>query len=138
MVGAWNDVQQLVEHKKKHTPQLVIGRLLLAMKNGEPGAIKDTLSAARLALGAPISAAGPQGYRRSYEAAIDLHLTHELLVIGHSMSNTNIPQENSGQRRLDEMVQLTKMLSARLESTTPTFRMREPILSMRRTAFGLG
>ncbi|KAF8165694.1 hypothetical protein B0H34DRAFT_690087 [Crassisporium funariophilum] len=131
MVGAWEDVQRLVERVSSQTSSLVIARLLLAMRTEDVDAISQTMSAARSVLGAPITAAGVKGYRRSYEAVMDLHLTHELELI-HDATR-HLPPRTQERRRA--MSELSRTLSLRLDATLPTFRSREPVLSMRRTAF---
>lgn len=137
MVGAWDDVQTLVDCTAAQTSSVVMARVLLAMRTRNTSAIAETLSVARTVLGAPITAAGVKGYRRSYEAMLDLHSTHELETI-HNVMVSLYPssQTNSQQRRL-ALAELSESLSARLDATLPTFRTREPILSMRRTAFAL-
>lgn len=138
MVGAWDDVKRIVDRTKSQTSHIVISRLLLAMRAKDDSAITDALSVARSVLGAPITAAGVKGYRRSYEAALNLHLTHELEVIHNAI--TSLPpssQSNSQARRRQTLTELSYTLSARFDATLPTFRTREPLLSMRRTAFSL-
>ena len=138
MVGAWDDVQSLVERVGTQTSSTVMARLLLAMRSGEATAISESMSVARSVLGAPITAAGVKGYRRSYEAVLDLHLTHELELIHQVTSNLPVgSQGNRQQARRQAISELSRTLSARLNATLPTFRSREPILSMRRTAFAL-
>jgi serine/threonine-protein kinase ATR len=138
MVGAWDDVQTLVEQVDTQTSSMVMARLLLAMRSGEVNTISESMSMARTVLGAPITAAGVKGYRRSYESVLNLHLTHELELI-HQVTST-LPvgsQANKQQERRLAISELSRTLSARLNATLPTFRSREPVLSMRRTAFAL-
>jgi serine/threonine-protein kinase ATR len=138
MVGAWDDVQTLVEQVDTQTSSMVMARLLLAMRSGEVNTISESMSMARSVLGAPITAAGVKGYRRSYESVLNLHLTHELELI-HQVTST-LPvgsQANKQQERRLAISELSRTLSARLNATLPTFRSREPVLSMRRTAFAL-
>jgi serine/threonine-protein kinase ATR len=128
MIGDWEDVTSYVSSTSIQSSSVVIARALLALRNGDASAL-TTLSVARKLLGSPITAAGPQGYRRCYEAVLDLHLLHELEVID------SIAKKPEGDPFL--FSELVDTLSARLDATLPTFRVREPILSMRRTAFGL-
>lgn len=138
MMGAWTDVQKLVESVDTQTSSVVIARVLLAMRAGNPDVIETTLSQARLILGAPITAAGVGGYRRSYEAALDLHLTHELeMIYKGTFALPQDSQAGSREERRRTIDELSKTLSRRLDLTLPTFRSREPVLSMRRTAFAL-
>ncbi|KAJ4479010.1 hypothetical protein J3R30DRAFT_3881305 [Lentinula aciculospora] len=133
MVGAWEDVQNIVDSSDAGIPQIVIARLLLAMRSRDSTAITTALHDARMVLGGPIAAAGVDNYRRSYEAMLDLHLTHELETIYKAISS--LSQQDTAVN--PALVELSEILSARLDSTLPTFRTQEPILSMRRTAFAL-
>ncbi|KAJ6515319.1 hypothetical protein C8R45DRAFT_1139488, partial [Mycena sanguinolenta] len=137
MVGAWQDVEDLVQQTTVQTSSIVIARVLLAMRSKDAAAITSCLSVARSVLGTPITAAGAKGHRRSYEAVLDLHLVHELELIYNAL--TSLPSGSQGhtQLRRQTVTQLNMALSARLDSTLPTFRTREPVLSMRRTAFAL-
>lgn len=138
MVGAWDDVRDLIECTTTQPSSIVMARLLLAMRTGDSTSIANSLSAARSVLGAPITAAGVKGYRRSYEAVLDLHMTHELEIIHNSMTGLPTESQSSSQhRRRQVLARMVQTLSARLDSTLPTFRTREPILSMRRAAFAL-
>ncbi|KAG6850185.1 hypothetical protein H0H93_016613, partial [Arthromyces matolae] len=138
IVGAWDEVQTMVENTSSQTSPIVLARLLLAMREGLPEVISTSISAARSVLGAPITAAGIRGYRRSYESVLDLHLLRELETI-HGVLN-QLPSGSQGlsqRRRNEALAKLSEQLSARFESTLPTYRIREPILSLRRTAFSL-
>jgi serine/threonine-protein kinase ATR len=138
MVGAWNDVEKLVGQTKAQSTSVAMARLLLAMRSGKASVIADTLSAARSVLGLPITASGAKGYRRSYDAVLDLHLTHELEIIHDAMTRFPTSSQGTGQQmRRDILSDMSRSLSFRLESSLPTLRTREPILSMRRTAFAL-
>ena len=138
MVGAWDDVQTLVEQVDTQTSSMVMARLLLAMRSGEFKTISESMSMARSVFGAPITAAGVKGYRRSYESVLNLHLTHELELIHQTTSTLPVgSQANEQQERRLAISELSRTLSARLNATLPTFRSREPVLSMRRTAFAL-
>lgn len=138
MVGAWDDVQRLVERVKDDTSTMATARVLLSMRTGENQSISDALCHARSILGASITAAGIKGYRRSYEAVLDLHMIHELDLIYQATRNLQAgSQDGVRQERRRSIAELSKMLASRLEVTLPTFRSREPLLSMRRTAFTL-
>ncbi|KAF5389251.1 hypothetical protein D9757_003511 [Collybiopsis confluens] len=93
MVGAWDDVQSIIDLPDVTKSQVVIGRLLLAMRTQDSTAINQALTNARLVLGGPIAAARPSNYRRSYEAMLDLHLTHELETIYTGIST--LPQRTA-------------------------------------------
>jgi serine/threonine-protein kinase ATR len=136
MVGAWDDVKELVDQSNAQTGPIVMARLLLSMRNGDPSLIAQSASAARLVLGAPITASGAKEYRRSYDAILNLHLTHELEIIYNTTSALPSGSQNNSKRRR-VLTDLAKGLAVRLNATLPTFRAREPVLSMRRVAFAL-
>ena len=133
MIGNWTEVQTLVANTKATTSPILLAQVLLALRVGDSAAVSEAMLNARKLLGAPILASGARNYRRSYEAVLDLHLVHELEVIHETV--TNLPRSASKQHKIFE--RLSRSLSARLDSTLPTFRTREPIMSMRRTAFAL-
>ncbi|KAI0068558.1 hypothetical protein BV25DRAFT_1792048 [Artomyces pyxidatus] len=137
MIGDWNDVQSLVGESNAQTPSMVIARLLIAIRDDDATAIKSSLSQARLVLGNPISASGAREYRHSYDAVLDLHIVHEVEMIHDFATSLPLTGPNSSRQRLEILATLSRNLSARLELTLPSFRIREPVLSMRRTAFGL-
>ncbi|KAF8214176.1 hypothetical protein K438DRAFT_1902229 [Mycena galopus ATCC 62051] len=137
MVGAWDDVEDLINRTTVQTSSMVIARVLLAMRSKDAAAITSCLSVARSVLGTPIAAAGAKGHRRSYEAVLDLHLAHELEMIYTALTSLPTGSQGHSQLRQRTVAHLNMSLSARLDSTLPTFRTREPVLSMRRTAFGL-
>jgi serine/threonine-protein kinase ATR len=135
MVGAWDDVQTLVDQTDTQTAPIVMARLLLAMRNGDPSNIEKSASTARLVFGALITASGFKEYRRSYDAVLNLHLIHELEVIHNTIST--LSSHSQGPDSREALADLSRALAARLNITLPTFRAREPILSMRRVAFAL-
>ena len=131
MVGNWDAVQRLITGCEDHASSVLIAQLLLALRSEDTSAVTDALSRTRLSLGSPIIAAGPRGYRRSYDAVLDLHLVYELETI-HRVASS----QKAGQGAYDLSV-LSAALTSRLNSTLPTFRTQEPILNMRRIAFSL-
>lgn len=135
MVGAWHDVRRLAENTSAQSPPLVMARLLLAMRSGDSSSISAALSTTRTFLGTAITASGAKGYRRCYDAVLDLHLTQELELIHAAISR--LPDHSQVRVQNERLQELSRTLSARLDATLPTFRIREPVLSMRRTAFTL-
>jgi len=133
IIGDWNDVHALVDGSDVSTSPAVMARLLLAVREGDSNNIANALSRARLALGNPIVASGGREYRHTYEAVLNLHLVHEVELI-HQFSEQ---MQMGTTRRSEAQDELTKALNIRLNSTLPSFKTREPILSMRRTAYGI-
>ncbi|KAF9266203.1 hypothetical protein L218DRAFT_101271 [Marasmius fiardii PR-910] len=107
MVGDWQDVETIVKSNDTNEPFIAMARLLLALRSKDDSSLVNALSDARLILGAPVAAAGVQGYRTMNRSD------------GESLE------------------QLSQLLDARLEATVPTFHTREAILGLRRTAFAL-
>lgn len=132
MVNDWDAVHSIVAGNPVQTEEIAIGRLLLAMRSFDEPAILHACSLARVQLGAPITAAGERGYRRAYDAVLNLHAVHDLEVIHDS-----VVQLRRGGETRDAVARVSRVLSSRLDSTLPTFRTREPILSMHRTAFSI-
>ena len=131
MVGAWDDVAALTSGTTTNAPQVLIAKVMLAMREDDAAKVNTALEVARAALGRTVVAAGVSGYRRSYEATLDLHMTHELELIYRTS------RDDDSVRRRQGMSNLMHELSARLNATFPAFRIREPILSMRRAAFSM-
>jgi FAT domain len=134
IIGDWNDVHVLVDGSDVSTPPGVMARLLLAIREGDSNNVAHALSRARMVLGNPIVASGGREYRHTYEAVLNLHLVHEVELI-HRFSSEQM--QIDGARRSEAQDELTKTLNMRLNSTLPSFKTREPILSMRRTAYGI-
>ena len=123
VLGDWQEVQTCVDRTENDTSNTVIARVLLAYHKGEPPAA--ALTSARKLLGSPITATGPRGYRGCYQSVLDLHMLQEIDEISKAATAPPGPRILPG------------TLASRLEATLPAFRVREAILSMRRTAFGL-
>lgn len=140
MVGAWDELEILatLQPESHQTAAVVLAHVLLAMRSDAPNLIADALSKARLVLGVPITAAGAKGYRHSYDAVLNLHLTHELETIYEAMAR--IPKLSliePTSTTMSRTKDLSEKLSIRFNATLPTLKTREVILSMRRTAFSL-
>ena len=134
IVGAWDKVRDLVRQTDNDAAPVVLGRIFLAMLDSDEMAISAELNSARRTFGAPITAVGGKGYSRCYDAVLNLHLVHELEVIYREATGFPLTQGDNPGARFEKM---QKRLSARLEATLPSNRVREPILSIRRTAFSL-
>ncbi|KIO32842.1 hypothetical protein M407DRAFT_66218 [Tulasnella calospora MUT 4182] len=138
IVRNWDAVQQAVDSSKSDSPEISIARVLLALRGQKGSDIQAAFHAARHKLGATILSGGPNSYRRSYDAVIQLHVLHEL-QLAHGFAS-RIPahlQNGREPKAYSELATLTAQLRVRLDSTLPTFRAREPILSMHRIALGL-
>lgn len=123
IVSDWDAVGEALRIPDLDGPEVAFGRVITAMRQGAGEELTKAFHAAREQLGSPIVAAGKESYRRVYDSVIHLHILHELEMIRATSRST----------RED----LARALAVRLQSTSPTFRAREPILNMRRTAFSL-
>ncbi|KIK96405.1 hypothetical protein PAXRUDRAFT_310274 [Paxillus rubicundulus Ve08.2h10] len=133
MMGAWEDLRRIAGNNELTSPYIMKARVLLAMRAGDASEVADALSKARVVLGAPIAAAGAKGYRQSHDALLDLHMVHELQMIYDAVSADSA----RSQSRRAAIKSLGSTLAARLDATLPNFRVRQAVLSMRRTAFAL-
>lgn len=137
MVGHWEEVQHLVSGAELQSPVVLMARVLLAVRSEDDGAIAAALSTSRRVLGTAITASDSTGYRRSYDAVLNLHILRELEVISRVVKNLPNQPETGSQSRDLSFDKLLSSLAARFDSTLPSFRIREPILNMRRAAFNL-
>lgn len=132
MNSDWSAVQAIVSTTHEETWELVIARLLLAMRSPDDAAFNEALCTARSMLGAPITAAGERGFRRAYDAVLKLHLVHDIEAI-----RAGALQMQAGAAKGRTLRNLFRVLNSRLDATLPTFRIREPVLSIHRTTFSL-
>lgn len=135
MVGDWEAVERTLEQTRSTSAELAIARVLVDLRSGAD-TLPASMTAARFELGRPLTASGRSTYHRAYDSVVQLHLLHELQMI------TNAPKLpvvglNSAVLAEDQVKKLKVALDERLGRTLPSFRAQEPILSMRRTAFGL-
>ncbi|KAI5476130.1 phosphatidylinositol 3-/4-kinase [Pseudohyphozyma bogoriensis] len=128
IVGDWDAVEDTLQIPDAEGPEIAFGRVISAMRHGSTDVISQAFFEGRERLGAPIVAAGKESYRRVYDSIVHLHILQELGAI-HKAHATQ-PNVISPQ--------LLGSLKTRFDSTSPSFRAREPILNMRRTAFRLG
>lgn len=109
----------------------------MAMQAG--GDVSDALKVARRDIGSSITT---RDYSRAYDSILQLHLLREVEMIHSTDSElskpapyTNTQNANAiNRRRVDELI---ASLAERFETTLPSFRAREEILSRRRAAFSL-
>lgn len=132
MVGDWQSVRDLCSRvKTAGPPEIILARVLMAMREGTPNDVSNALEIARTQLAAPIHAAGQNSYRRMYDTVLNLHLVRDMEIIYNDIINS------SASIPVDKPKLTFKTLSRRLDSTLPSFRIRELILSLQRIALGL-
>ena len=137
MIGDWDEVKTLVDKTDAQGSSTVMARLLLALQEDDSATIEQAHSQALMVLGNPITASGAREYRHAYDAVLNLHLLHEVDMVHNFVHSLPLSGAHSARQRHHILGALSRNLVARLELTLPTFRIREPILSMRRTAFAL-
>jgi hypothetical protein len=89
----------------------------LALSQRDAAGVETSVSATRLAIVAPLSAASRESYRRSYRYFIQLHMLGEV--------------EYARDLMLDPASR-PPLSARRLDSMDSSFRVREPVLSLRR------
>jgi serine/threonine-protein kinase ATR len=132
VVGDWAKVDAISSFSDMQGPQAAFGNVIRALRTGDSDAFSTALHAARSQLGTPILAAGRNSYRRVYDAVLQLHVLHELETIANS-TRTSAAATQQPLASTD----LNDFLASRLHFSSPSFRTRETILNMRRTAFRL-
>ncbi|GAA5857265.1 hypothetical protein JCM8547_009406 [Rhodosporidiobolus lusitaniae] len=126
-VGDWDSVEDALEIPDLEGPEAAFGRVLCAMRDGDEATVERAFYEAREQLGGPLVAAGRESYRRVYDSVIHLHVLDELKAIHHTDLASSSQPANA----------LVETLRERLSATSPSFRAREPILNLGRTAFRL-
>lgn len=127
IVSDWDAVEEGLRIPNLEGPEAAFGRVITAMRQGEKDQLAKAFYDAREQLGSPIVASGKGSYRQVYDSIVNLHILHELEAV----------RNLTGQRSSATSSMMSKTLLARLESTSPTFKAREPILNMQRTILSL-
>jgi len=111
-----------------------IALALLAWK--EQHNLNEAFCYARRALGKSITS---DQYARSYDTVLQLHLLRELQMVHDTDISIQSTRDPLNHRAIIENTarSLTKCLDERFSTTSPQFRIREAMLAIRRTAFGL-
>ncbi|KAF8709080.1 UVSB PI-3 kinase, MEI-41 and ESR-1, partial [Rhizoctonia solani] len=144
--GAWTlgdleAVKRLTSDGQRQSPEMTLGRLLLSAQKDARKEFDAVLENARNVFGGVITANGSTSYRRSYEAVLHLHMAREIESIYQAGNFLNAavdnPENNYPAMARATLDNLTSSLEKRFKSLLPTFRVQEPVLSMRRTAFSL-
>jgi serine/threonine-protein kinase ATR len=132
ILSDWAEVKKRLnkEGAGPSSPSHATARVLLAMHEGDQACLQKSIKDARSLLGKPLIAAGKNSYVSVYESVTQLHMLHELGMISEALGVSR--STASSQKTL---CNLSKALEARLASTLPSFRTREPLLSVRRSAF---
>ncbi|WVQ89598.1 hypothetical protein IAS59_003360 [Cryptococcus gattii] len=128
IIGDWDTVRQV----GPDCPP--IGQALLALHEDDD--LSSVLTRVRREVGTGITG---KGYTPVYEALLQLHLVQEIAMIQDTKKDIQIVSKSKNRHKVvqQHVRQLTASLDSRFYTTSPAFRVREAILSIRRTALGL-
>lgn len=128
ILGDWQEAQDAIKRQGTDgSSEHAIAKVLLSVAGKSQEPFDEVLKSARHSLGKPILTAGRNSYSQIYESVLHLHMLHEVALI------RNLSTKSS--RAAGKVSELMDVLNTRLNSTLPSFRVREPLLSMRRSAF---
>ena len=133
ILSDWAEVKKRLvnEGSGQYSPEHATARVMLAMHEDNQEAFKRAMKDARSLLGKPLVAVGKNSYVSVYDSVTQLHMLYELGMISEAFGLSSM---NSSDSPLT-LPELGNALAARLDSTLPSFRTREPLLSLRRSAF---
>lgn len=111
-----------------------IAQALLAVQQDHQ--VEEALATARRDVGNSINA---NQYSRSYDPILQLHLLHEVEMIHRTNATILRTKDPVNHRAITQqhVRDLVRSLDERFLITSPSFRVREAILAIRRTAFAL-
>lgn len=127
ILGDWNNVSEVLQVADTRDPASVFASVTLSLQMSGSASTEAIFKYAREQLGSEIVGAGQESYRRVYDAVTNLHILHELELIHRQSRSMDAASETNLEARL----------GARLDALSPAFRIKEQVLSMRRTAFRL-
>ncbi|WVR07527.1 hypothetical protein IAU60_004569 [Kwoniella sp. DSM 27419] len=147
--GRWTSAQSCWEVRLQQSPDdvtLHVGLLKCLRNLGHYGCallalhehreLRPILLDTRRTVGLDITA---KEYGRAHEPLLQLHLLREIEMIHAAKCEIESTTTNPNRNALVQAhsKQLISSLNARFAATSPAFRIREAILSLRRTAYGL-
>ncbi|XP_062515326.1 serine/threonine-protein kinase ATR-like [Corticium candelabrum] len=135
-LGEWDTLQKCLSLEPNPSSEwsVGIGQLLASAKSKKTTEFEKQLSAVREHAVNRLSAVSsdPLSYTRGYEYIVQLHMLQELEDVCRSLI-----LNSGGSDAETTMKNLTQTWSVRLDVTQGSFRIREPILRLRRTLLGL-
>ncbi|KAG0225937.1 serine/threonine-protein kinase M1 [Actinomortierella wolfii] len=129
----WELLATALEQPHWPTFDVMIGKILLDMRNNQVKDFEQHVREAKAMLIGPLAAASMESYGRGYEEMVKLSMLDELEQ-AHRAWNECI---ESGQptNYLQWLHQHSSCLEQRLQATVPSFRVREQMMRLRRIAF---
>lgn len=118
ILADWDAVRRLVQQAHA-VPELGMARALLAIREADELAFSLAVHDARQQLGRRLTGPMRVSYAQAYDTVTQLHMLCELELIFQARGNE---------------AALDASLAARFNATLPSFRTREPVLSLRRSA----
>ncbi|XP_060578307.1 serine/threonine-protein kinase ATR-like [Ruditapes philippinarum] len=134
-LGNWHDLENFTKvDKTSRSWPLMLGRILLAAKAKKEDDFLQHLQIARQEQVGPLSAASFEmgSYQRGYEYIVRLHLLNEIEENMHVFMN--LGEDDGGNITKQDLV---SQWQTRLKMMQSSFRIQEPVLTMRRTLMTL-
>lgn len=139
-LGRWESLDHYLAQPNVPRFETMLGQLISTTRTHGKGQSEETtqkfhdsLKNVRETLIAPLAAASMESYRRAYDVIVKLHMIREVETVFKTNAAYNGNNgENKEELRVKEVNNMLKHWNSRLDLTTPAFRVREPILNLRR------
>ena len=138
-LGAWDSLEKYITKPFEMTFEANIGEILQAAHTRGRDESLNALKKARERLITPLSAASMESYARSYDYIIKLHMLYEIesiFSLKFEPRLMNVDSLNSSKRlSMPAVISIQHLLNiwdSRLRITTPSLKVRGPILNLRR------
>ncbi|KAL5033391.1 hypothetical protein BDV3_000378 [Batrachochytrium dendrobatidis] len=132
-LGDWPLLERFLSLPHKPGFQTYIGQLLLSINSRQDDTVADLLSQARASMTAFIAAASMESYQRGYDSVLQLSMLNELETMYSFIKNSS----NDANTQMVDISKLFQSWDMRLKITFPSYRQREPILSLRRVLLSI-
>ncbi|KAI8818829.1 uncharacterized protein EV422DRAFT_536978 [Fimicolochytrium jonesii] len=123
-LGDWNLLESLLQKPHDKRFETSIGSLFDAVRNRDQSRFQSVLRQTRQVIAVDLAAASMDSYKRSYDSIIKLHMLYEM----SSLFKSN----GKGIADHEEHSDVFDIWDKRLKATVASFRVREPILNLRR------
>ncbi len=136
-LGRWESLDYYLEQPNVPRFETMLGQLISSTRTNNicpsdetTKQFYDSLKKVRETLIAPLAAASMESYRRAYDVIVKLHMIREVETVFKMTQNYS--REEQKEMRVKEVGGILTHWNSRLDLTTPAFRVREPILNLRR------
>jgi serine/threonine-protein kinase ATR len=130
-LGRWDRLDELLQKPHQNTFEVSLGKMLLSMYKDDRMGFALHLKETRISLINPLAAASGESYLRSYDVISKLHILYELEAA------FRLAHSETAEQDVKRLEHLSHSWKARLDVTQPSYRVREPILRLRRAALSL-